>query len=310
MTPPRPVAARIDAPAKINLGLELLGRRPDGYHEIRTVMAMVGLWDRLAVARLSGGACDAVEGMDLGGERNLIAEACRVYRSASEFSERTWVYVTKHIPIAGGLGGASADGAATLLTLDSLNDDGNRLGRDRLMDLAAELGSDVPFFLGPPLALASGTGTTLAPLPSLRATWHAVLASPTIDLPRKTATLYGAITLADYSDGSRAEAIAAALRSGANPAFGPGLLANPFRIAWTRLGDPVAPVEEALLRAGAPWVALSGAGPTVYTLTDDAERAEAIAARLRERLAGPMAVNVAPILVQGMQVALAADPAP
>ncbi|CAM9911099.1 unnamed protein product, partial [Phaeothamnion confervicola] len=276
-------AARIDAPAKINLGLELLGRRSDGYHEIRTVMAMVGLWDRLEVARVTGGACDAVAGMDLGGECNLIAEACHVYRAASGFREGVQIYVTKHIPIAGGLGGASADGAATLLTLDSLNDGGNRLGRDRLMDLASELGSDVPFFLGSPLALAAGTGTTLAPLPPLRATWHAVLASPAIDLPRKTATLYGAITPPDYADGSRAEAIAAALRSGAIPDFGPDLLANPFRIAWTRLGDPVAPVEEAMLRAGAAWVALSGAGPTVYTLTDDAERAEAIAARLRER---------------------------
>lgn len=296
-----PQTVRIDAPAKINLGLELLGKRSDGYHEIRTVMAMVGLHDRLTVSWHAEGG-DTVEGLDLGGERNLIAAAIDTYRSAAPAIPTVRAFVTKHIPIAAGLGGASADGAATLLALDVLNEDGTRIGRERLGGIAAGLGSDVPFFLGSPLALASGTGTTIAPLPALQVTCYAVLVSPAIDLPRKTATLYGAIDSADFTDGSRSDALADAFRAGSIPAFSPELLANPFRAAWRRLGDPVAAVEDALRRAGAPWVALSGAGPTVYTLTDDAERAEAIASRVTDLLRGPVAVNVAPILAQGMDV--------
>ncbi|MGC4106030.1 MAG: hypothetical protein QM753_06705 [Thermomicrobiales bacterium] len=156
-------------------------------------------------------------------------------------------------------------------------------------------GSDIPFFFGSPIAVASGTGTTIAPLPPLPATCFAVMASARIDLPRKTAVLYGAIRPEDFTDGARTEAIAAALRTGNAPDFDGDLLANPFRTAWTRLGDPIAPIEDAMRRAGAAWTALSGAGPTVYTLTRDSAHAGFIAARLHESLPQEVAVNVAPI---------------
>ena len=304
-----PNAVRIDTPAKINLGLELLGKRPDGYHEIRTVMATIGLYDRLILTQDTS-LPDAIQGIDLGNEPNLIALALDAWRTAVPGPSPVQVYVTKHIPIAGGLGGASANVAGTLVALNSMRKPRARLERDRLSAIAATIGSDVPFFLGSPVALASGTGTTITDLPTPEIVQWVVMASPAIALPRKTATLYGAIRPEQFSDGSRSEAIAATLRAGGIPDFGPELLANPFRAAWTRLGDPIAQVEAALRRAGAPWVALSGAGPTVYTLTDDADRAAAIAARLRELVPGTVAINIAPIPGHGMEAMPAMDVTP
>ncbi|MGC4191901.1 MAG: 4-(cytidine 5'-diphospho)-2-C-methyl-D-erythritol kinase [Thermomicrobiales bacterium] len=297
----QPSAVQVDAPAKINLGLELLGKQPDGYHEIRTVMAMIDLADQLLVQRTRDSDHACVTGVDLGDERNLVSVAYDTYATETRFEGGIEVNLTKHIPIAGGLGGASSNAAATLLCIDALTPLEQRLGRPTLMTVAASIGSDVPFFLGTPIAMATGTGTTLSPLPVLPKQQYTVLVSPAIALPRKTATLYRAIVPSDFTDGTRTDALANLIASGAALVFDAEVLANPFRTAWTRLGDPIAAVERALIQAGAFWVALSGAGPTVYTLTDDRDRADSIATRLRTILTGNVAVNVAPLRARGME---------
>jgi len=292
---------RIEAPAKINLGLELLGKRPDGYHEIRTVMAMIDLVDHLSIERRANSGQD-VSGVDLRGEQNLIAVARDAYSVASGVCRPVHIDVTKHIPIGAGLGGASTDAAATLMGLDALTPPDQRLSAEQLATAAASVGSDVPFFLGPPLALASGTGATIAPLPLMTVSWWVLLVSPPIELPRKTATLYGMIDAADFTDGTRTDELMADLTEQRCPAFGPELLANPFRQAWNRLGDPISPLEQSLIAAGATWTALSGAGPTVYTLVDDPERAGLIVERLRTRIPATVAINLVPLRSRSMRI--------
>lgn len=299
-------SARVLAPAKINLGLELLGKRPDGYHEIRTIMAMTDFADEI---RISPSTVDEiVMNPDLGGEQNLVGVARDRFTRVPAISCGVRIDVTKHIPIAGGLGGASVDAAATLLALNALRPVDSKHTQLALHEIAASIGSDVPFFLGSPIALASGTGTDITPLPPLPTSLHAVLVSPQVDLPRKTATLYQMIQPSDFTDGTRTASLVESIRDHSLLAFDGELLANPFRTAWIRLGDPLAPFEAAMLRAGAPWVALSGAGPTIYTLVSEAEQASELADDLRALLPQNVAVHDALIRRTGIVVELDGEP--
>jgi 4-diphosphocytidyl-2-C-methyl-D-erythritol kinase len=147
----------IEAPAKLNLSLRVLGRRDDGFHEIDSLMVRVpGLCDRLS---LTPDAEDSFTCSDPGvpaDGSNLVLKALAAYRSASEFSGRFAIHLEKSIPHGAGLGGGSSDAAAILQALDQSHR--NPLGTERLMAIGATLGSDIPFFLGPPAARASGRG--------------------------------------------------------------------------------------------------------------------------------------------------------
>jgi 4-diphosphocytidyl-2-C-methyl-D-erythritol kinase len=181
MTGPR--HARVLSPAKINLGLEILGRREDGYHEIRSVLAMVDLVDEISISTaddLCSTRLDGVPGVAV--ENNLILRAVSRFAAFTGVSSAYDIHVHKRIPAAAGLGGASSNAAATILALNAMH--GSPIGEPDLHALASELGSDVPFFLGSPVAAVSGRGTDLAPLPALHGV--VLIAVPRIDLPGKT----------------------------------------------------------------------------------------------------------------------------
>lgn len=284
------------APAKINLGLEILGRRSDQYHEIRTILAAIAVYDRLELRR--GHAFRlAVDHKDLEIEGNLVAAAVRVLQSDNPgITPEIWLQ--KRIPTAGGLGGASSDAAATLSAVDALFELG--LSGPRLHELAASLGSDVPFFLAGGVALASGRGEVLTPLrpPS---ELHAVVVAPRIEIPAKTATLYGALKSMDFSDGNRVERSVALGRDGWLSQ--PELLRNTFerplyeRVPW------VGELPDRMRRLGASAVALSGAGPSHYALERDPERARWLADRFRAALGDRADVLAGRILDHGILVA-------
>ena len=147
------------APAKLNLFLEVLGKRPDGYHEIRTVMVPVSLYDdvRLRRAKRTRITFDPpVPG------RTTVHRALDLVRRRTRFRGGVEIHVTKRIPMGAGLGGGSSDGAATLIGLNRLLR--LRLDRDTLFALAARVGSDVPFFLAGGPALCAGRGERVTPL--------------------------------------------------------------------------------------------------------------------------------------------------
>ena len=147
----------IDAPAKLNLSLRVLRKREDGFHDIDTLMLRIpGLCDRLAFtpAEADSFTCDD-PGVPSDGS-NLVLKAVAAYRAASGFTQAFAIHLEKRVPHGAGLGGGSSDAAATLGALDQLN--GNALGTERLMEISATLGSDIPFFLGPPVARATGRG--------------------------------------------------------------------------------------------------------------------------------------------------------
>lgn len=284
------VPITILAPAKLNLGLEIIAKRPDGYHDIRSVMCAIGLADRIIIAPTGDPDTVSIEGVpEVALHENLVFRAIEAFSAAAGIRSGYRVEVEKHIPSPGGLGGASTDAAAMLRALDRLHE--GPLDHAKLIALASALGSDVPFFMGASPAMASGTGTDLAPLPSLAA-W-AVVVVPRLRLPAKTATLYRALEASDFSDGNRARRVAASITRGALPA--PADLANAFERPLYALAPELQTLRDAMIAAGSPYAALSGAGPAHYALFSDRDAADGVAARLRETLPDSTLVAATPL---------------
>lgn len=173
----------LDAHAKINLGLRVLAREASGYHQIETMFARVSLADRVTLTLTeSSGVRLEVQG-DVGGvphEENLAVRAAQAYLTANRADRGVDILLEKSVPVGAGMGGGSADAAATLVGLDRLF--GARLGQDRLRALAATLGSDVPFLVEEtPLALAWGRGERLIPRMAPGPAW-VILAMPSIQV--------------------------------------------------------------------------------------------------------------------------------
>ncbi len=252
----------VEAPAKINLGLEILGKRPDGFHEIRSVMTMLHLSDTLQV--YAGGPLTSTELPNIPADTNLIAKALDMYRRAVPGSPELGWSITKRIPVAAGLGSASSNAAAALLAANALS--GNPMSRNALADLAATLGSDVPFFLGTSAAFASGRGTDLAPLSPIDE--PVTLLLPRSSITDKTRTLYSLIVPGDLSDGSRSERVHQAMERRVIPASTD--LANAFSRPLSSLVPDVGTLMEAFSQSGAGRFGLSGAGPAHYVIGRDA----------------------------------------
>ena len=259
------------APAKLNLGLRILARRPDGYHEIETVFLPLRLFDHIEVSRSSSPGIE----IDVGDsrlptdERNLAlraaARACRETGLAPALGIR----LEKSIPIAAGLGGGSSDAAVLILAVEQLA--GKALAEERRRELALELGADVPYFLDPRPALGRGVGERLEPLSEVPELWWLLAVFP---FPVSSAEAYRAAT-SELTLPRGGSSIAALL--------GPsGLTSSPLNdleTAVARHYPEIGTARRALERAGARVTGMSGSGPTVYGNFPGRTEAEAAARR-------------------------------
>lgn len=265
---------RVSAHAKLNLGLAVLGRRADGFHDIDTLFVRVGLHDDLYLKR-SRGVTGELIGMAEGAafqelamdEDNLALRAARSYLSAAGQPGGVEIGLVKRIPIAAGLGGGSADAAAVLLGLAWLYPRGLDLA-----PLALELGSDVQFFLsGHPAARGRGRGDLLEPvyLPRL----HVVLANPGVAV--SAAEAYR-LNSSFSPEGISVEGLAVRLARGEEPGY-----RNDLQEAVVRARPVVGEVLSVLAGAGLEGVAMSGSGATCFGLADSARAASDALRRLR-----------------------------
>lgn len=266
------------APAKINLTLEVLGKRADGYHEVRSVMQAISLCDRLSFepARKLEFRSDSTV---WSAERSLISQAASLLQETTGTTGGALITMEKHIPLAGGLGGESSAAAATLRALDQLWELG--VSREKLLEMAQQLGSDVSFFLYGGTALAEGRGEIVTPLPPLPQMW-AVLVVPAIPTPLgKTAQMYGRLNSDHYTDGSITSRLMAEITGGNELA--PRLLFNVFEKVAFDFFVGLGEYRDKMMSAGAPFVHLAGSGPTLFTLLKSRDQAEALYFRLKDR---------------------------
>jgi 4-diphosphocytidyl-2-C-methyl-D-erythritol kinase len=266
---------RLCAAAKINWTLEVLGHRDDGYHEVRTIVQTVEPYDTLDITP-AGRLELEVEGSYRPSKDDLILRAAALLGRGDE--DGAHIRLGKRIPVAAGLGGGSSDAAATLRGLNELWRLG--YGDARLAEMGAEIGSDVAFFIHGGTALAEGRGERVTPLPDIPPLWLVLLAPP-FHLPEKTRRMYDALTPADFSDGSRTEALLRRLQRGL-PIVDSDLH-NAFERAAYELFEGLDVYRDALLAAGARRAHLAGSGPALFALGLD----EAAARAIRDRLQPP-----------------------
>ena len=267
----------VRAPAKLNLCLFLGGRRGDGLHELRSLFCPLVLSDRIVIEPAAG---DADEVICAGVERpNLVAVALEALRARGWDSPPLRVEIEKRIPVAAGLGGGSADAAAVLRLAGS--------GIDDLAGLAAGLGADVPSQLDPRLALVSGAGERIEPLPA-PGEFGVVMIEGEAGLD--TAAVYReADALGLGREPAELERLAGELRraaaAGASPLEYPELLVNDLEQAAVSLQPEISEALGALREAGAGRALVTGSGPTAVGIFEDVVAADAAAAALPPRYA-------------------------
>ena len=278
---------RLKAYAKVNLALDVVGRRPDGYHELRTVMQSISLADEVSVGRASKGFELRVDPEYPGigpREKNTVYLAWRLLcdRLGEELPVR--VALRKNVPAGAGLGGGSADAAAVLRGLDGLF--GLGLSVEEMREVGSRIGADVPFCVSGGTALGEGVGEILSPLPPPPE--HCLL----VVKPRRgadTAAVYRSFDVGP-AGGRAADRVLRALRPGDLPGLA-GALGNDLAPVAKRMVREVGELEGELLEAGAMGASMTGSGTAVYGLFRD----EDAAVRARERVGAHFAGVCAPV---------------
>jgi len=265
------------ARAKINLTLDVLGKRPDGYHQVETVMQSIELHDCLQFTPLEDGVSLTVAGGEVSaGADNLVYRAALLMRKLAGDNKGVSIKLNKHIPVAAGLGGGSADAAATLSALNEIW--GIRLPARELLSLGEKLGSDVPFCLLGGTALAGGRGELLESLPPCPR-MGLVLVKPSFGV--STASVYHAYDSCPPGKKPETAAMIKAIGEGDIDCIVQNL-ANVLEIVAISMHPEIAGIKERLLEAGALGVLMSGSGPTVFGVAADLAAARAVAGRYQD----------------------------
>jgi 4-diphosphocytidyl-2-C-methyl-D-erythritol kinase len=266
----------VKAPAKINLTLEVLGKRPDGFHNIRSVIQTIDLCDSLGFS-LSDKIEIASDNPDFVAEKSLVSKAAARLQKAKGCAEGARIGVEKHIPLSAGLGGDSSDAATVLRGLNQLWPP--KLKPAQLLELVVGLGSDVPFFLYGGTALVEGRGEKVAPLPALPRRW-VVLVVPPSRVEGKTQKLYGRLKPSHYSDGQITDSMVVGLTKGV---VNPSMLFNTFENVAYDFFPKLKVYKEHFLKLGAPHVHLAGSGPTLFAMLEGKPQAEDLYQRCKDQ---------------------------
>ncbi len=266
----------IRTPAKLNLTLEVLGKRPDGYHEIRSVMQTIGLYDTITFRRGKSVTFES-DTPEWAPEKSLVTKAANLLRETTGSRKGATIGVSKLIPLISGLGGDSSDAAAVLRGLNELW--GTGLSGSELQKLAAGISSDTAFFVQGGTALAEGRGEKVTPLPPFPRRWVVLVVPGVARLPGKTGQAYAGLQPGHFTDGRITERLAGELKEGK----GPFALFNTFEnLAFGRSSE-LKVYRDHIRKLGAEDIHLTGTGPALFTLFEDRDRAEDLYTRCKNQ---------------------------
>lgn len=265
------------APAKLNLTLEVLAKRQDGFHEISSVVQTIRLYDTLRF-QLSNNIEFKCDNPYWIAEESLVSRAVSRLQEFAGYSSGVVIEVDKHIPLVSGLGGDSSDAATALIGLNQLWE--LSLSRDELLGLAAQLGSDIPFFFYGGTALLQGRGEIVTPLSPLPNMWVVLVVPDVPRLCKKTKQLYDRLRPVYYTDGRVTQKLVLQLEEGKD--FNSSLLFNTFENVAFAPRSELGIYQRCIIKLGATDIHLAGSGPSLFFLIKDKKRAEELYARLQK----------------------------
>jgi 4-diphosphocytidyl-2-C-methyl-D-erythritol kinase len=266
------------APAKINLVLEVLGKRDDGYHEIRSLVQTISLCDVISFESADAISLECSE-PSLQTSDNLVVQAAELLREVSGCQRGARIKLEKRIPWGAGLGGGSSDAATALIALNRLW--GLRMKTSELVELAARLGSDVPFFIQGGAGLAEGRGEKVTPLEAVAPRWFVLLIPPLLKISDKTQHLYSLLDTRHFTDG---QLVDRGVKSWSkDKQIASSLFFNVFdKVAFDAFPG-LKTYRECFAEAGAKDIHLAGSGPALFAPADSKAKAQELCRRLCER---------------------------
>jgi 4-diphosphocytidyl-2-C-methyl-D-erythritol kinase len=268
----------LKAMAKVNLGLDVIGKRNDGYHEVRMIMQTVNLYDRITLAK------SATPGIRIRtnlhflpvNENNLVYKAVKLLQDEFQLEGGVDIDLQKYIPVAAGMAGGSSDAATVLHGMNRLYN--LKLSRSQLMERGICLGADVPYCLMRGTALAEGIGEKLTRLPPAP-NGHILIAKPSISVSTKF--VYSNLKLDELESHPKIDAQIQAIRQGDFNGMA-GLMENVLETVTIPAYPVVGQLKQIMKDMGALNAMMSGSGPTVFGLFDDEEKAKAAYRRMRQ----------------------------
>ncbi len=255
----------VEAHAKINLTLEILGKRHDGYHNLVTVMQTVELHDTVTLEPSDGISLDCSDPA-LAGDDNLALKAARMLQDVARTDQGVKIHLEKRIPTAAGLGGGSSDAAVVLRALDRLWR--TSLSGGELASLGMTVGADVPFLLRGGTALVQGKGDDVTPLPPAVLDWVVIL-SPCIVVENKTRELFSRVTSSHYTRGLLSHKLAGRMRAESDTP--PQFFYNAFEAIADEVFPDIAEYRRGFADVGATDVLMAGAGPSLFAVAPSRE---------------------------------------
>jgi 4-diphosphocytidyl-2-C-methyl-D-erythritol kinase len=255
----------LQAPAKVNYRLEVIRRRPDGYHDLRMVMQRVNLCDTITITLTETPDISVTCGKKgvPDGPGNIAWKAARAMLDLADHGTGAIIDITKNIPVAAGLGGGSSDAATVLMGMNELL--GLMLSEQRLMEIGVTMGADVPFFIFQKTALAEGIGEKLTPMPAMPAAW-VLLVNPGVHV--STAWVYRSLQLTNRAGLDKIRELFRNVEDICS------IFSNDLEAVTIPAFPVIAEIKEIMLREGAAGAMMSGSGPTVFGLFRDLESAE------------------------------------
>ena len=269
----------LKALAKINLGLDVLGRRENGYHDVRMVMQSIYLYDEVKIAKKKEPGITLTTNLKFlpTGDGNIAYKAAQLLMDEFDLKEGVQITLNKHIPVAAGLAGGSSNAAAVLFGMNRLF--GLRLTQQELMDRGVKLGADVPYCVLGGTAIARGIGEVLTPLPA-PADCHVIIAKPPVSV--STAYVYGHIKPLKITKRPDIEAMAQSIKDGDLKKMA-SLIYNVMEDVTVGEYPIISEIKQVMLDNGALNSIMSGSGPTVFGLFDDKQKPQQCVKTLEEK---------------------------
>lgn len=255
--------------AKINLGLDVIGRLENGYHVVKMIMQTVGIYDVLTLKKIPEGIVVTTDNGELPtDDNNLIYKAARLMREAYNITEGVSIHLEKNIPIAAGMAGGSTDAAGTFLGMNELFEIGASV--QELQKLGVKVGADVPYCIMGGTALAEGIGEILSPLPAPPESFL-VVAKPDINVSTKY--VYEHLDAEGVEKHPDIDGMIEALRDSDLQGI-VSRLGNVLETVTVKKHGIISTIKQCMIEQGALGSLMSGSGPTVFGIFTDAEKAQ------------------------------------